>query len=133
MIEQMNDHIDALRVQCQQAEAYQLLHRQQILAVSMALAPLRENLMDTDIDGVSIDLNYSGDSNTLRDIFKALRNLGYIPDSRPGMAPQASFSTWWKHETIALKIWLSFASNKCTRTKVGTETKVVDVFEVVCE
>ena len=133
MMNQITDHIEALQEQAMKAYSYQVKHQGTILEMEETLEHLENNLIDTHIDGQSVDLVYSGDGDTLSAIFKGLRGLGYEPDSRPTEEPQASFSTWWKHPDQEMKVWLSFSSKVCHRKLVGTEIKEVDVWEVVCE
>lgn len=80
-----------------------------------------------------VDISIAGDRCTLKAIFTALRGLGYEPSSRPGDEPQSTFSCRWDHPDHECRFWLFFTSNKCTRVKVGTEMKEVDIYEMVCE
>jgi hypothetical protein len=85
------------------------------------------------ICGQCVDLSVTGDKHTLNAIFSAFRKLGYEPTDRPGDKPASSFSCHWEHSTEDARFWLYFSSNKCTRIKVGTETKEVPIYEIVCE
>lgn len=83
--------------------------------------------------GQCVDLSITGDRHTLNAIFSAFRKLGYEPTDRPTDKPDPSFSCHWEHTTEDARFWLYFSSSKCTRIKVGTETREVDLYEVVCE
>lgn len=80
-----------------------------------------------------VDLSITGDRHTLNAIFTAFRRLGYEPSDRPTKEHKPTFSCYWNHPVEDAKFWLYFTSSKCTRIKVGTETKEVDIYEVVCE
>ncbi len=80
-----------------------------------------------------VDLSITGDRHTLNAIFAAFRKLEYEPSDRPTKEHKPTFSCYWNHPVEDAKFWLYFTSNKCTRVKVGTETKEVDIYEVVCE
>lgn len=80
-----------------------------------------------------VDLSITGDKHVLNAIFAAFRKLGYEPTERPTEKHEPTFSCYWNHPEKDAKFWLYFTSNKCTRIKVGTETKEVDIYEVVCE
>lgn len=80
-----------------------------------------------------VDVSVAGDRHTLNGIFSIFRKLGYEPTDRPKSAPEASFHCRWDHADHSTRFWLSFSSTKCTRVKVGTETREVDIYETVCE
>lgn len=80
-----------------------------------------------------VDLSITGNRHTLNAIFAAFRKLGYEPTDRPTDKPEPTFSCYWEHPVEDARFWLYFTSNQCTRIKVGTETKEVDIYEVVCE
>ncbi len=83
--------------------------------------------------GECVDLFISGDKHVLNAIFSVFRKLGYEPTSRPGNEPESSFTCHWEHPTENARFWLSFSSTKCTRIKIGTETREIDIYETVCE
>ena len=103
----------------------------EIAALAQALKKLDAKIIRATIDNYSIDLAIAGDKHDLNAVFGALRKLGYEPDGR-AQEKVASFSTWFRQADFH-NIYLSFSSTKCTRVKVGTEMKEVDVYETVCE
>jgi hypothetical protein len=99
-----------------------------------------ENFKEVGIDVVranlayeEVDINVAGDRHTLNGVFSIFRKLGYEPTDRPGTKPEASFYCRWTHPDHNTRFWLHFTSTKCTRVKVGTETREVDVYETVCD
>jgi hypothetical protein len=88
---------------------------------------------EVDIANESIDIAYSGGKLVLKGIFKALRDLGYAPNTRPKDEKLSTFSCYWNHPTNDLRIWLSFSSTMCKRIKVGTKMVSQDIYETVCD
>ena len=85
------------------------------------------------VSGDCVDLSITGDKHTLNAVFAAFRKLDYEPSARPTKEHKPTFSCYWNHPVEDAKFWLYFTSGKCTRIKVGTETKEVDIYELVCE
>jgi len=137
ILERIDDAVNTLHEQAMNVERFRYHHAAAIREMADALDDVVGNLIHTDIDGMSVDFSFSGDKNTLNAIFKAFRRNGYEPDNRPKEEPQEYFHTWFRKpggdNAESLKFYVSFSSKMCTRTKIGTKTQEVDVFEVVCE
>ncbi len=80
-----------------------------------------------------VDLNITGDKHTLMALFKAFRKLRYEPSARPSSKPSPSFNCYWSRDGQELRFYVYFSSTKCTRVKVGTETREVTIYETVCD
>ena len=85
-----------------------------------------------DVDTEDINLYVSGATDTIKEIFRAFRKLGYEPSNRPEAKPQSSFTCYFR-QLDKPTFYLSFSSTLCKRVKVGTKTQEVDVYEIVCE
>lgn len=134
IIKQLNDSVTEILDEAAKISKFRMTHYQELCKICKALKPVNTNLIRVTIDPVSqsVDFSFTGDAATLGAIFKALRKTGYEPDCRPN-EPKEYFHTWFRKPGVNIKLYLSFSSNKCVRTKVGTETQEVDVFEVICE
>ena len=85
----------------------------------------------------SIDFNVIGGKGHLLRALRILRRYGYKADEEIPLK-----TTYWggffrKQTTIAddfyLVVWLRFSSTACKRVQVGTETKEVPIFDIVCD
>jgi hypothetical protein len=108
-------------------------HRNKGHIEEAARALVKIEVQSASLQDGSVDFNVTGDKHTLKAVFGALRKLGYEPSKRPLEKPAASFYCSWYHPEHDCKFFLWFTSSKCTRVKVGTETKEVDIYETVCE
>ncbi len=115
----------------EQVSVYFDEHRNRISEASVALAKIK--IIRASVTTDCIDLHITGDRHVLGALFGAFRRLGYRPDSRPSGKVEPSFSTYFRHPEHECQFWLDFSSSQCTRVKVGTETREVDIYETVCE
>jgi hypothetical protein len=106
-------------------------NKDEIEAVAQSLKKLEITRASLSTD--EVDVSIAGDRHTLNAIFSAFRGRGYEPSSRPSDKPESTFSCRWEHPDHDCRFWLFFTSTKCTRVKVGTETREVDIYETVCE
>ncbi len=86
--------------------------------------------MDCDQDDVN--LYVSGKFDTMKEIFRGFRKLGYEPSSRPTEKAQSQFTCYF-NQTGKPTFYLSFSSTLCKRVKIGTKMQEVDIYEVQCE
>ena len=133
IFDSIRDSVNETTTHSDRVKAYYDKHRPAIVEVCRALAKIEDKVIRVQACGNCIDLHVSGDRHVLKAVFSAFRRLDYAPDSRPGEKPEATFSTYFNHAHHECQFWLSFASTKCTRVKVRTETREVDVYETVCE
>ena len=108
-------------------------HRNKVQIETVAKAFEKIEVQTARLSFEEVDIGIAGDRHTLQAVFGVFRKLGYEPSSRPGDEPSPSFSCRWNHPDLECRFWLYFTSTKCTRVKVGTETREVDLFETVCE
>lgn len=85
-----------------------------------------------DLENDYIYLSVTGTRQDLSAAFAALRQRGFVPDSRP-TAKDTSFNTFFRHKKKDIKVLLAFSSTSCRRVKIGTRIQEVDVYEVVCD
>jgi hypothetical protein len=112
---------------------YYKTHKVDVQAVATEFN-LPENAVVNATSGVDdINLRISGGPDTLKAIFHAFRTLGYEPSNRPGIKPESSFTTYFKHPAKEVVFYLSFSSLICKRVKIGTEMKEMPIYETVCE
>jgi len=111
--------------------AYYNRNKLQVVAIAAALHKI--DVQSASSTGNCIDINIAGDKHTLQAVFAAFRKMGYEPTDRPDNEPTSSFSCFWDHPDFECRFWLYFSSTKCTRVKVGTETREVPLYETVCE
>ena len=97
-------------------------------------------LKDLDIQsavlcGSEVDINITGDQQTLLAIFRAMRGEGYEPSQRPSDddEPMTSFACYWNHQYHDGKFWIYYASTQCRRVQVGVEMKELPIYETICE
>jgi len=111
--------------------AYYSRNKLQVIAITAALSKVE--VQSASVANDCIDINIAGDKHTLQAVFAAFRKMGYEPTDRPSNEPTSSFSCFWDHPDFECRFWLYFSSTKCTRVKVGTETREVPLYETVCE
>ena len=132
-LESLDSSIAAHQQQATGYANYRHRHGLDIVLVSQAFEPIKDNVIRVDIDSDCVDINIAGGLETLTGAFRAFRNLGYEPDSKPGIELFTSFTTYFRHPDKKVQFWLSFASTKCTRTQVGVKTVEQPVYEITCE
>ncbi len=132
-LETLDSSIAAFQSQAVKYSNYRCLHALDIVHVAQAFEPIADSIIRVDIDSDCIDVNITGDLETLTGAFRAFRSLGYEADAKPGIDLFTGFSTWFRHPDKKVLFWLSFSSSKCTRTQIGTETQEVPVYEITCE
>lgn len=81
----------------------------------------------------ALNVSFYGTPQNFRNVWSTIRRAGFVPEFRPAADTKLpTFSTYFKKENFACKIWFCFSSSVCTRKQVGTETKEVPIYEVVC-
>lgn len=107
----------------------------ELTRIEQGTEQIHKHFISAEIDAVneSIDISYSGGKLVLQAIFKAYRDLGYAPNSRPKDDKLSSFSCYWNHPTQDLRLWIRFSSTSCKRVKIGTKMVEQDVYETVCD
>lgn len=124
-------NIQTQEADLKEAAEWYSANQREIARVSAALVKIE--VINAVVCNHCIDLSITGDKHVLKAIFGAFRKLGYEPNTRPGNKNEPTFSCYWEHPELATKFWLYFTSSKCTRVKVGTETKEIDIYETRCE
>jgi hypothetical protein len=126
--------VDLVSQQELMTERASFYHRNKHHIKEVATALKKIDLISAKLDNYKcVDISMTGDKHVLLAIFSAFRKLRYEPSERPGIKPTSSFSCYWSREGQELRFWISFSSTKCTRVKVGTETREVPIYETVCE
>lgn len=135
MTDSINKMVGVTLIEAQEklTEKASWYHRNKGEIEEVAQAFTKINVVRAILSHKEVDLSIAGDRHTLKAAFGALRTLGYEPSSRPGDKPEPSFSCRWEHPDHDCRFWLFFSSTACTRVKVGTQTKEVDLYETVCE
>ncbi len=129
LLSELKKGIDAREKEAVACREYFNTHELQVIAL---LANLKDTgLLRASMDSHSLDLNISGDKEILKSFWHKMRTSGYETDYKPE-ENEVSFCCWWNKED-EVRIWLSFSSTICKRVKIGTETKEIDIYEVVCE
>ena len=109
-------------------------HKDEMFAVANGLIDVQRYIIDLSYDGITaLDLRVAGDHHVFKGTWSALRKMGYKTSMPVKDDKFASWSAYFHKEGSDLSVWLSFASTKCTRKKVGTKMVEQDVYEVVCE
>lgn len=125
------DLVSAQELMTQRASCYHK-NKHHIKEVATALKKLE--IQSAKLDNYNtVDLNITGDKHVLLAIFSAFRKMGYEPSARPSDKPTATFSCYWSRDGQELRFWTLFSSTKCTRVKVGEETRTIPIYETQCE
>lgn len=81
-------------------------------------------------DNDYIVLQFTGDGNKLRDVWKALRQHDYRPSSHPKTGDTQA-TVFWESQGVA-RIFMYFTSSVCRRVQVGTKMQEVPIYETHC-
>ena len=91
-LESLDSSIAAHQQQATGYANYRHRHGLDIVLVSQAFEPIKDNVIRVDIDSDCVDINIAGGLETLTGAFRAFRNLGYAPRKSPTRSPSSPHS-----------------------------------------
>lgn len=120
-----------------QKRKYYKKHKEAVAAVAAELNLPDNAVIRATCNSYEIHLCVSGGPDTLREVFRTFRKLGYEPTRRPGIKPEAVFTTRFAqpedNKEILPEFYLNFSSLACKRVKIGVEMVERPIYDVVCE
>jgi len=112
--------------------AYYKKYKDEIQALAAELELPKDTPITAYGETDQIRLSVSGTPETLKEVFRAFRKLGYQPSKRPGIKPESTFTTRFEQDNHP-NFYLSFCSTICKRVKVGTKMVEQAIYETTCE
>lgn len=78
-------------------------------------------------------VSMAGNKQDLGQLMRALYSIGLRPDTKPEEKSTEWNTHWRRHEKEEIDIFSMFTSTVCVMRQIGTETKEVPIYEMVCE
>lgn len=120
--------------------AYGNLYHERFDSVLLALQRAEIEPTLVAVGSSDFTLYITGDRRVLNKVFGIFRRRGLMPCSRPEEKATNYFTYFDEkynpeadEDCSPFRIWLNFSSSQCRRVQVGTETKEVPIFEVICD
>ncbi len=117
-------------------------YQTEIARVMDILEDIEASLIRVEFDSSTLDLNYSGNYQILKAIFRLFRHAGYSTDDHTGDKLKIPSHTMWFRKDGRFQVtgydshpvfYVQFASTSCKQIKIGTRTVEQPIYETVCE